>query len=105
MVPKAAFPLATLQVMALLDPVTLGMNCKLVPSRTVAEVGEIVMVAEEELLLPHPATARPVTSGKQSHASRAFMLLSPICMAFLARPGRARRSFRKSGCSEKGRLV
>jgi hypothetical protein len=49
-----------------------------VPSRTVAADGEIATLTLEELLLPHPATARPITSGKQSHANRAFMLLSPI---------------------------
>jgi len=80
-VPTVAFPFATpftLQVMALFDPETLGINCTLVPSRTVAADGEIATLMLEELLLPHPATARPITSGKQSHANRTFMLLSPI---------------------------
>jgi hypothetical protein len=77
----------TLQVTALVDPETLGMNCRLVPSRTVAEVGEIAMVTLEELLLLHPATARLMTSGKPNQPNRAFMLRSPISMPFLARRG------------------
>jgi hypothetical protein len=100
MVPTVAFPFGTpftLQVTALLDPVTLGMNCTLVLSRTVAAEGEMLMETLEELLLPHPAAVRPTTSGKQSHANRAFMLLSPISMTFLARWARPGSSFRMSG--------
>ena len=99
MVPTVALPLATpftLHVIALLDPVTLGMNCRLVPSRIVAEVGEIVMVTLELLLFPHPARSEVTTRVAHSHPHHAFMLLSPICVPF---PGskRARGSFRMSG--------
>src|SRR5689334_22632115 len=99
MVPKVAFPFTapfTLQVTALVDPATLGMNCTLVPSRTVAEDGEMDIVTLEELLLPHPSRTRLMTSATQSHPNT-FMLLSPISMPFLARLGRARRPFRTSG--------
>src|ERR1700747_900268 len=98
MVPRVAFPLATpftLHCTALVDPVGVAMNWKLAPSRTVAEVGETAMVTEE-LLLPHPAMSRPRTSARQSNPNRAFMLLSPMYVASLARPGRARNSFRRS---------
>src|SRR5260370_5704024 len=80
-VPTEAFPFATpftLQTMALVDPVSLERNWRLVPSRTVAEVGEIAIVAVEELLLPQPARTRPITNAKQGHANHAFMLVSPI---------------------------
>jgi hypothetical protein len=87
----------TLQSTALLDPVTLGINCWLVPSRTVAEVGEMAIVVEELLLLLHPASERPISSTAQSHPNRTFMLLSPMSRTFLARPGREGSSFRMSG--------
>ena len=98
MVPKVAFPLGapfTLHCTALVEPEGVATNRKLVPSRTVAEAGETAMVTEE-LLLPHPAMTRPMTSARQSNPNRAFMLLSPMYVAFLARPGRARNSFRRS---------
>src|SRR4029077_19923174 len=94
MVPKLALPFTTpftLQVTALVDPETLGVNCRLVPSRTVAAEGEMAIVTEEELLLPHPA--KTMRSATQNHPDHDFMLLSPISMPFLARPGPARSSF------------
>jgi hypothetical protein len=79
----------------LVDPEGVATNRKLVPSRTVTEVGETATVTEVLLLL-HPAMTTPMTSGRQSNPNRAFMLLSPMYVASLARPGRDRKSFRKS---------
>src|SRR5690348_8892534 len=89
MVPTVASPLAmpfTLQVTALLDPVTVGMNCTLVPSRTVAEVGVIVRVTLELLLLPHPARRKMTTKVTHSRPQHAFMLSSPISVTLTPLP-------------------
>src|ERR1700739_300708 len=98
MVPTVAFPLgtpSTLHCTALVDPIGVAVNWKLVPSSTVAEVGERPMVTEE-LLLPHRDMTRPTPSARENDPNRAFMLLSPMYVASFGRPGRARNSFRRS---------
>src|SRR5579863_5989196 len=88
MVPTVAFPPTTpftLHCTALLDPATEGMNCTLVPRRTVAPVGVMARVTAVLLLLLHPASNRPMTSVAQIDANRTFILLSPMPVAFLAR--------------------
>ena len=62
MVPTVASPFAmpfTLQTMVFVDPATLGINCRLVPSRTVVEDGE-----SKAGTFPYFCSIHPKMTGK-----------------------------------------